>query len=82
MKNRSSFLLHINIYIKTLNNKVIAERYTFHNRKQQVGESVYVYISEINSLAADCSFKTYFDQALRDRLVSGLLNTTMVSRLI
>lgn len=73
---------YINIYIKTLNKKVIAERFTFHNRKQKVGESVYVYISEINSLAADCCFKTYFYQALRDRLVSFLLNTTMVSRLI
>lgn len=62
--------------------KVISERYSFNLRKQRVGESITDYISAIKSLAASCNFGSFFDNALRDRLVSGLLNTNMVSRLL
>lgn len=62
--------------------KVIAERYIFNSRKQKVGESLADYITEIKTLASNCNFGEFFDNALRDRLVSGLSNTSVVSRLL
>jgi hypothetical protein len=62
--------------------KVISERYTFNSRKQKEGESITDYITVIKTLASSCNFGSFFDSALRDRLVSGLLNTNIVSRLL
>ena len=62
--------------------KVIPERYKFNSRKQQSGESLQDYVSEIKRLSTKCNYGSFLDQALRDRLVSGLRNTSMVSRLL
>lgn len=51
---------------------VIAERFRFHKRNQQEGESVTQYIAVIKQLSEHCEFGTHLQDALRDRLVCGL----------
>ena len=51
---------------------VIAERFHFHKRSQASGETVAEYLAVLRKLAARCSFGTYLEEALRDRLVCGL----------
>ena len=51
---------------------VIAERFRFYRREQNIGESVADYEAELRRLATLCDFGEYLDQALRDRLVCGL----------
>ena len=46
---------------------VIAERFQFHRRNQH-GESIAEYMAELRRLATHCEFKTYLNEALRDRL--------------
>ena len=51
---------------------VIAERFHFHKRNQVAGESVAQFIAELRRLARHCEFKTFLEEALRDRFVCGL----------
>ena len=51
---------------------VIAERFSFHKRNQNPDESVAEYLGKLRRLAARCSFGSYLEEALRDRLVCGL----------
>jgi hypothetical protein len=60
--------------------KAISERYKFYSRKQQPGESVIVYLSELRRLAVTCKFKD-LDVSLRDQFVCGLLSETTMKRL-
>ncbi len=46
---------------------VIAERFHFHRRNQQEGESVAAYIVELKRLADSCKFAGFLNEALRDR---------------
>ena len=61
---------------------VIAERFHFHRRNQQSGESIAEYIAELQKLALHCEFGDYLNQALRDRLVCGLLHNSIQKRLL
>ena len=61
---------------------IIAERYRFHKRHQEVGESVADYVATIKKLSEHCEFNTYLNDALRDKLVLGLRNETIVKRLL
>ena len=61
---------------------VIAERFCFHRRCQQVGESIAEYIAELRRLATNCEFGEYLEQALRDRLVCGLKHEPTQKRLL
>ncbi len=51
---------------------VIAERFNFHHRSQQQGESVSEVSAELKRLSLNCKFGAYSDEALQDRLVCGL----------
>ena len=53
---------------------VIVERFQFHQRNQEAGESVVEYKAElpIRRLAANCKFGDHLTQAIQDRLVCGL----------
>ena len=51
---------------------VIAECFHFHKRNQAAGESVAQFIAELRRLARHCEFKTFLEEALRDRFVCGL----------
>ena len=61
---------------------VIAERYKFHERKQKNNESIMDYLADLKKLAANCEFKDFLDEALRDRLVCGLYNEDTRRRLL
>ena len=51
---------------------VIAERFNFHRRDQLPRETVAGYIAELRRLATKCSFGSYLEEALRDRLACAL----------
>ena len=61
---------------------VIAERFYFHRRCQQAGESIAEYIAELRRLATNCEFGENLEQALRDRLVCGLKHEPTQKRLL
>lgn len=52
---------------------VIYERYKFHTRSQEEGESVEHFITALHSLAQTCEFPASFhDEMIRDRIVCGI----------
>ncbi|KAK8780204.1 hypothetical protein V5799_018456 [Amblyomma americanum] len=51
---------------------VIAEGCKFNKRKQQEGECVKDFMTELKHLARNCEFKAFLNDVLRDRLVAGL----------
>ena len=51
---------------------LIPERLHFYRRNHNSGESVAMYVAELRLLATHCAFEAYLEEALRDRLVSGL----------
>ncbi len=51
---------------------VVAQRFKFHKRNQQSGESVQCYMNGLRKLAAACAYGDFLDQALRDQFVCGL----------
>lgn len=61
---------------------LIAERFRFHKRNQNVDESISDYILTLKKLASTCEFKAHLDDALRDRFVCGLLNEHIQQRLL
>ena len=61
---------------------VVAERFRFHKRCQNHGESVAEFVAEVRRLAARCSFGNYLDEALRDRIVCGLNSEAMQKHLL
>ena len=60
----------------------IAERYRFYNRKQLSGESAAEYLAQLRKMASTCSFGTFLDEALCDRLVCGIRDQGMQRRLL
>ena len=61
---------------------VITERFHFHRRNQRQGESIAEYVAELRRLATHCEFKTYLNEALRDRLVWGIRDESVQRRLL
>ena len=61
---------------------VIVERFQFHRRNQEAGESVAEYEAELRRLAANCKFGDHLTQAIRDRLVCGLRSEGTQKRLL
>jgi len=61
---------------------VIAERFQFHRRNQEPGESVAEYEAELRRLASSCKFGDYLSEAIRDRLVCGLRSESTQKRLL
>ena len=61
---------------------VVAERFQFHRRNQNQGESVTEFVAELRRIAARCAFGNYLDQALRDRVVCGLKSEAIQKRLL
>ena len=51
---------------------VIAERHKFWTASQEENESVSDFVVRLKKLASTCSFGAFLEEALRDRLVSGL----------
>ena len=55
----------------------IAERFRFHNRRQQSGETVADYLADLQKLAIRCKFGEFLKDALCDRLVCGFKDKAM-----
>ena len=53
---------------------LIAERFHFYQRNQSAGETIGDYLASLRRLASTCKFGTFLEDALRDRLVCGMLN--------
>jgi len=60
--------------------KAIAERFKFFSRKQQAGESVTMFMSELRHLAVTCKFEK-LEISLRDQFVFGLSSEAAQKRL-
>ena len=61
---------------------IIAERYRFHDRKQESHENVRDYLANLRKLADTCDFKGFLEEALRDRFVCGLYSKTIQRKLL
>ena len=56
---------------------LIAERFHFYQRNQDAGESIGAYLASLRRLASTCKFGDFLEDALRDRLVCGMLNESI-----
>ena len=54
----------------------------FHRQNQVSGESIAEYVVELRRLASKCDFGAYLEEALRSRLVCGLLSVTIQRALL
>ena len=61
---------------------VIAERFYFHRRRQEAGESVSEFSATLRKLAIHCKYGEHLNEALRDQFVSGLGSEAMHKRLL
>ncbi|XP_055910453.1 uncharacterized protein K02A2.6-like [Eupeodes corollae] len=61
---------------------ITAERYKFLNRNQELDESVSDFIVAIKQLAEGCKYLEFLNEALKDRLLMGLKNKRIQSKLI
>ena len=61
---------------------IIAERYRFNRRSQQMGETISQYAVAIRQLSMTCKFGLFLDDALRDRFVCGLSSEASHKRLL
>ena len=64
---------------------IIAERYRFHQRGQDIGESIADYVAELRRMATKCKFeetRDFLEESLRDRFVFGLRAEGIRKRLL
>lgn len=60
----------------------IVQRYKFHTRSQQSGESIATFVAELRHLSTDCNFGDTLSDMLRDRLVCGVNSVRVQKRLL
>ena len=58
------------------------QRFKFHGRFRQTGESIAAYVAELRALAEFCNFGTTLEDMLRDQLVWGIKNDSMQQHLL
>lgn len=61
---------------------IIAERFRFHKRNQEEGESVTMFVASLKTLAEHCEFNEVLNEAIRHRLVCGLRSEVIQKRLL
>jgi len=61
---------------------IIAERFKFHRRDQERGETVVQYLAELRKLADRCKYGEMRTELIRDRFVCGLLNERIQNMLL
>ena len=61
---------------------LILRRFRFNNRDQKECEDTTSYVAALRSLAQECEFGDFLDQALRDRLVCGMEDETAQTKLL
>ena len=63
--------------------QVIYERYRFNNRKQEPGENIAAYLTELRTIAKNCQHEDITpEEILRDRIVLGIRDDKMRERLL
>ena len=60
----------------------IAERFKFYQRQQKEEESLGDYLAALRKLSEHCNFETFLEEAIRDKLVCGILNNTIRKKLL
>lgn len=60
---------------------ILHERARFYGRHQNVGETVEQFVRALHDLASTCDFKDNEEEAVRDRLVIGLLDKEVSQKL-
>ena len=58
------------------------QRFRFHARVRKPGESITTFLAELRSLAEFCKFGPSLEEMLRDRLVWGVGNEKIQTRLL
>ena len=58
------------------------KRFKFYQRNQRPDETIATYFAELKKMAESCDFNTFRSEALRDRLVCGLLDKNIQKRLL
>lgn len=58
------------------------ERYLFNTRTQQPGESIDSFVTDLRKQAKNCNYGTLHDELLRDRVICGITDDTLRSRLL
>nr|XP_061834657.1 uncharacterized protein K02A2.6-like [Nerophis lumbriciformis] len=61
---------------------LIVERFKFHSKLRQQGQSVSSFVAELRRLTEHCKFGTALDDMLRDRLVCGINEDRIQRRLL
>ena len=61
---------------------IIAERFHFHQRRQNEGEDVAAFMAVLRRMADKCGFGVGLDEALRDRFVCGLRREAIQRKLL
>lgn len=60
---------------------VIVERFKFHSKVRQQGQSVTSFVADLRRLTEHCDFGTTLDDMIRDRLVCGINDDRIQRRL-
>ena len=68
-------------YVNPRKNTVF-ERYRFWEYKQQEGETIDQFITELKTRAKSCEFGDQHDSMIRDRIVFGVSDTRLKERLL
>ena len=61
---------------------IIAERFKLYTRNQKEGESISSYIVTLKNLSPTCEFGAFLPEALRDRLVCGMKDVPIQTKLL
>ena len=61
---------------------IIAERFKFYTRNQKEGESIASYIVTLKNIYSTCEFGAFLPEALRDRLVCGMKDVPIQTKLL
>ena len=61
---------------------VIAKRYKLYSQDQRETENIATYVAELRKLTKYCDFKTFLNEALRDKLVCSLKNSRTRKQLL
>ena len=61
---------------------IIAERLKLYTRNQKEGDSIAFYIVTLKNLSSTCKFGAFLPEALRDRLVCGMKDVPIETKLL
>ena len=71
----------LDTYCRPKQNETV-ERFRFNVQKQEPGESIETFVTNLNTLAARCNYGEIVDSLVRDRIVCGILDAHLRERLL